>query len=91
MQIEILKDKKEEIKFKIIGKEDHHSIGNLLRNEAFKNKEVVFAAYKKEHPLTDESIFILKTNGKTAKSVLKGILKSLSSQINDLKAEFENV
>lgn len=91
MQIEILEDKQEEIKFKITGEEDHHSIGNLLRNEAFNDKSVTFAAYTKTHPLMEESVFIIKTSGKKAKTVLKEIIKSLSKQLTEFKAEIKNL
>ena len=90
MEIKFLEKKKDEIKLEMSGI-DHHTVGNLLRKEAFKNSSVTFAAYKKGHPMIDKSEFILKTKNADARKVLKDIIKDLATQFTAFKSELEKL
>jgi len=78
MNIEIIKQEKEHIEFKT----DNITIAELIRKEIRKNDSVVFAGWKREHPLKP-LVFVLKTKGDAS--------KILHSTIESLKKENDNL
>uniref|UniRef100_A0A7E5A213 Probable DNA-directed RNA polymerase II subunit RPB11 n=1 Tax=Panagrellus redivivus TaxID=6233 RepID=A0A7E5A213_PANRE len=70
-------------------KEDH-TLGNLLKHQLLKNKNVLFAGYRNPHPL--EHIFLLRiqTNGDiTPADALIDAIDNLGRLLHSLKEQFE--
>ncbi|KAG4088042.1 DNA-directed RNA polymerase II [Neocallimastix lanati (nom. inval.)] len=71
-------------------KEDH-TIGNMLRMQLLKYKEVLFAGYKVPHPL--EHCVILKiqtTPNTTPENMLMRAFDDLYKEFGTIKTKFEN-
>ncbi len=83
MEIEILKNEKDLLEFKIAG--EKHTFPALLKNQLLKDSKVEFASYKLNHPMDKNSFFIVKTKGKTPKKALEDAVKNLNSLLTDLK------
>lgn len=83
MEVKILEKKDTTLKLEFKG--EGHSLGNMLREELFNNKKIVIAGYRKEHPLIDKSVFIVRTKGEKASDALKKAIKSLESKFKKLK------
>ncbi|MBR9678113.1 MAG: DNA-directed RNA polymerase subunit L [Nanoarchaeota archaeon] len=81
MKVEVITDKKNELKFKISGA-DPHSFCNLLRVELLEDLDVITAGYMKEHPLYDYAIFTLKTKNKKPITVLKAGIKKIVKDLD---------
>ncbi len=78
MQIEIIKQEKNEIELKI----DNPTIVELLRVYLYK-QDIEFAAWRREHP-TKPLIFRIQSSGKTVK-------KALSDVISEIKKDLEKM
>mmetsp|Transcript_32557 Transcript_32557/g.40054 ORF Transcript_32557/g.40054 Transcript_32557/m.40054 type:complete len:115 (-) Transcript_32557:125-469(-) len=63
-------------------KEDH-TIGNIVRMQMLKDNAVLFAGYKVPHPLTNELIMKVRTDG--SKSTIKAMLDATDHIIASLK------
>ena len=87
MELEVLVDKKEEAEFLIRG--ERHTFPNLLRDVLLKDPKVVFAAYKLEHPMDNESKVIIKTSGKSPKKVFEEALKKINSNLDDFSSNMK--
>jgi DNA-directed RNA polymerase II subunit RPB11 len=91
MEIEILKNEKDCVEFKLVG--ERHTFPNLLVHELLKDDKVVFAAYRLEHPHDPDSTVIVKTKGKTASKVLldacRGVTKELSEFQKEIRSAFK--
>ena len=77
MEIKIIDQGKDFVKIELIG--ETHTFANALKNEASNNPHVVVAGYTYEHPLVDNPIIMVKTDGK------KDPKKILSDVINEIK------
>ena len=84
MNITILEDKGNEVKFKFED-DDIHTIPNLIIKELLKSPSVEFAGYNVPTPLKKEAIIAVKTKKKDAK---KAIYDAVDKVIKDVK-EFE--
>ena len=87
MELKILKNEKDEIEF--IMKDNRHTFPNLLRSRLLKTSGVSFAAYKLKHPLDNESQFIVKTKGKSAKKALTEATKAIDEDLITLRKTIE--
>ncbi|MDD5417949.1 MAG: DNA-directed RNA polymerase subunit L [Candidatus Nanoarchaeia archaeon] len=83
MKIEVVDKSKSEIEL-VFSEVDHHSVGNLLKDELLKSNNVTFAAYKRDHPLEDKSHLFVR-----AKSAPEAAVKNATKRISDDLAEFK--
>ncbi len=58
MEINILEERKDFIKFEVIGEE--HTLCNALKNELWKDKDVEYATYRVAHPLKGVPTMMVK-------------------------------
>jgi len=84
MEIKVLEISKDEATIEI----DNLTIIELLRVYLNKDENVIFAAWKREHP-TKNPMLKLKTKGKSAKKALsdaiEAVEKDLDGVLNDFK------
>lgn len=72
----------------VVQREDH-TVGNLIRTELHKDKDVTFAGYKIPHPLEYVLLVKVSTNGvKSPIEAGKDAIMSLKYQIADLNQQF---
>lgn len=62
-----------------------HTLPNLLRIYAWKEKNVTFAGYKRDHLLIGKTTFILKTKKEDASKVLKRVIQAVKKDVAALK------
>ncbi|CAL8469710.1 g9252 [Coccomyxa elongata] len=69
---------------------EDHTVGNLIRMQLLRDKEVTFAGYKFPHPL-DYHIFIkVQTRGKKSpREVMDDALTDLCDEFEDIKSKFQ--
>jgi DNA-directed RNA polymerase subunit L len=89
MEINILEEKKDFLKFEIIGEE--HTFCNALKNELWKDKDVDYATYRIAHPLKGIPTMIIKTKGKSPKEVLLKAVERLKSKDKKFLEELKKV
>ena len=83
MEVEILVEKPEHLEFKMKGA--RHTLPNLLRETLVKDSKVEFVSYTLEHPFDNDSKFILKTKGKSAKKALADAVIEIDQELSDFK------
>ena len=81
MIAKVLKEDKDSIEVEV----DNLTIAEIIRSYAWKNKNVVFAGWRREHP-TKPIVLILKTKEKPA-AVLKEIVEDISSVLDRIKKD----
>ncbi len=67
---------------------ESHTLGNLINIELLKNPQVLFSAYKIEHPLRKQMSITLMTDSEKAgdeKQVLIDACKNLQKTVTDLQ------
>lgn len=64
---------------------EDHTILNLIVDELNKDKHVAFAAYRQEHPLTDEYVLTVVTSGG------ESALEALRAAVARAKSVFEKL
>jgi DNA-directed RNA polymerase subunit L len=82
MEIEIIKNEKNDLKFYLIG--ERHTLPSLLKSRLLDDKSVEFVSYKLEHPLEDKSVFIVKTKGKSSKKALQDAVKEIQKELKEM-------
>jgi DNA-directed RNA polymerase subunit L len=87
MEIEILKEEKDKIQFKL--KDETHTLLNLLSKELFNDKNVEFAGYRVEHPLVNEAI--VSVTGKNPRKAIKDAIKRIQKQVDDFQAQVKKL
>jgi len=73
----------------IVQKEDH-TLGNILRMQLLRDKDVLFSAYRMPHPL--EHCVVLKiqtTHNSTPMKALEGSINDLLSECSALEEKFK--
>lgn len=65
------------------------TFAEILRNYLWKNKNVVFAGWKREHP-TKPIIIIVKTNG-GAKKIVKDAIEDISKDLEKIKKKLKEI
>jgi len=81
MEIEVLKEEKNLFEFMIKG--ERHTLPNLLKTKLLDEPEVEFVAYKLNHPMDNDSVFVLRTKSKDPKKVLLDALKKIDSDLDE--------
>ncbi|KAI7844951.1 hypothetical protein COHA_001598 [Chlorella ohadii] len=71
-----------------IQREDH-TVGNLVRMQLHRDKNVVFAGYRIPHPLEYQMVIKVQTNGrKTPIAAVQDSLKDLEGEVQDIRQQF---
>lgn len=81
MEIEILKEEKNLFEFIIKG--ERHTLPNLLKTKLLEDKEVEFVAYKLNHPMDKDSVFVVRTKSSNPRKVLLNALKEVDSDLDE--------
>ncbi|KAG0437315.1 DNA-directed RNA polymerase subunit L [Dictyocoela muelleri] len=69
---------------------ENHTIGNLLSDFLLKDKRCTFSSYKMPHPLTDEIMLRISTDGSIKpKNLLSEVIDKISFEINSLYRKLE--
>ena len=87
MEIQFIKKKTNAIEFKLMV--ETHTIANLLKTHLVDDPNVEFVAYKLEHPMDKDALFVLKTKGKPAKTVLMDAAKRLQEDLKELQGALD--
>ena len=89
MEIKILEDEKDRIKFEIEG--EGHTFSNPLSKELWKDSHVKTSGYNIKHSLVSNPVFLVETDGKEpVKSALKKAVERLDKQMNELLTKFKS-
>ena len=86
MEMNILKDSKEELEVEI----DSLTMVEILKVYLNKDPSVTFAAWKREHP-TKKPILCVRTKGKTPKKALGDAVASISKDLESVEADFKKL
>lgn len=86
MEINILKNSKEEIEFQL----DNLTLVEILRVYLNKDSTVTFAAWKREH-ITKNPIMLVKTKGKTAKKALNDAILEITKDLDLIESDFKKL
>ena len=72
-------------KYEFVFTDSTSTIGNLLQKELLKDSNVIFAGYKKPHPLETRMVITLMTSGKNPREVMNGAFSNLILKLDSLK------
>jgi len=86
MDIDILKDEKNEIEVKI----GNLTIAELLRVYLNEDTSVKFAAWKREYQ-TESPTLKVKTDGKTAKKALADAVSTIAKELDKVSGDFSKL
>ncbi len=86
MEINVLKNSKDEIEFQI----DNLTLVEILRVYLNKDTSVVFAAWKREH-ITKNPIMLVKTKGKSAKKALNDAVSAITRDLDKIEVDFKKL
>ena len=86
MEVNILKDSKDEIEVEL----GSLTIAEILRVYLNKDSSVSFAAWKREHP-TKKPILAVRTKGKTAKKAIADAVVSLEKDLDKVYSDFKKM
>ena len=84
MEINILRESKDEIEFEI----QSLTIAEILRVYLNKDSAVTFVAWKRSHP-TSKPVLLVKTKGKTVKKAINDAISSVEKELDKLEADFK--
>ncbi len=87
MEIKILEDEKNRIKFEIEG--EGHTFSNPMSKELWKDNHVKTSGYHIKHSLVSNPIFLIETEGETPKSALKKAAAKLEKQIEEIGTKYK--
>ena len=87
MEVEFVKKQANWVEFKLVG--ETHTFANLLKSHLVDDPNVEFVAYKLEHPLDKDALFVLRTKGKEAKKVLMDAAKRVQEDVEELQGAFD--
>jgi DNA-directed RNA polymerase subunit L len=88
MEIKILEETKNKIKFQVEGEDN--TLLNLLKEELWKEKSVKIAAYRISHPNTGiPEMTVEVTQGNDPKKAVSDAVKRLIKSLDKLKDEFK--
>lgn len=87
MEFEVVKDQKNHVEFLLKG--ERHTFSNLLVSRLQQDSEVTFASYLLDHPLEDQSRFVVKTKAKPAKKVIEHALDKIEDELKNFESEIK--
>lgn len=69
---------------------EDHTIGNMLQMMLLRNPKILFAAYRKPHPLENKIEVKIQTNGEvTPAQALKEALQNLTEDVEECKEQVQ--
>ncbi|MFH1586450.1 MAG: DNA-directed RNA polymerase subunit L [Candidatus Diapherotrites archaeon] len=80
MDIEIVKNEKNLLEFILKG--ERHTYPNLLKSALLEDSSVEFVSYILDHPMDNDSRFVVRTKKSTPKKALEDATKKIESDIN---------
>jgi DNA-directed RNA polymerase subunit L len=86
MEINIIKNSKDEIEFQL----DNLTLVEILRVYLNRDSSVTFAAWKREH-ITKNPIMLIKTKGKTAKKALNDAISEIAKDLEGIESDFKKL
>jgi DNA-directed RNA polymerase subunit L len=86
MEMNILKDSKEELEVEI----GSLTMVEILRVYLNKDSAVTFAAWKREHP-TKKPILAVRTKGKTPKKALNDAIAAITKDLDNIESDFKKL
>ena len=89
MEIQVLEEENNKIKFKIIG--ETHTLCNLLKKELFNDKAVEFAGYNVEHPLLKEATFTVSTTKKSARKAVNDAIERVREVLGSFESQIKKI
>ena len=87
MDIKVLREEKDLLEFKLIG--ERHTIPQLLKKKLMEESAVKFVSYKLEHPLDSDSLFIVKTSGKSPAKVLQEACSAIEKDLKEFGSKLD--
>jgi len=84
MEVNILKDSKEEVEVEF----NSLTLVELVRVYLNNDSSVTFVAWRREHP-TKNPVLLVKTKGKTAKKAINDAVSSAIKDLDKLESDFE--
>ncbi len=88
MEINILKDKKNEVVFELKG--TTFSLGNALKSELWNDEHIKAAGYSIKHPLVSTPEMLVSTDGKkTPQQALIDAAQRLKKEVDKFNKEFQ--
>ncbi len=88
MELKILEDEKNRLKFEIKGEE--HSFCNALRKELWDDKNTEMAGYFIEHALVSYPVFIVEA-AKDPRKVIMDAIERLKKRNKELTEKFKKI
>ena len=90
MDLDIIKEDKEKIKFEIKG--EGHTFSNPLSKELWKDSHVKTSGYSIKHSLINNPVFVVETDGnEKARDALKKAITRLEKQTNEFLDKFKSL
>jgi DNA-directed RNA polymerase subunit L len=86
MEINILKNQKDELEVEL----ESLTIAEILRVYLNKDSDVIFAAWKREHP-TKKPVLLVKTKGKSAKKAVDEAISAITKDLEVLESDFKKI
>jgi DNA-directed RNA polymerase subunit L len=86
MEIKILKDSKNEIEIEL----ESLTIAEILRVYLNKDSDVLFAAWKREHP-TKKPILKVKTKSKNVKKLINDAITAIEKDLDNTLENFKKI
>ena len=86
MEMNILKDSKEEIEVEM----ESLTLVEILRVYLNKDSSVTFAAWKREHP-TKKPVLSVKTKGKKAKKAINDAVEAITKDLDKIEDDFKKL
>lgn len=73
-----------------ISQREDHTVGNLIRMQLHRDKNVIFAGYRIPHPLEYQMVVKIQTNGKkTPIKAMQTALQDLGEEVSDIRNKFQ--
>ena len=87
MKVNILKDEKDHLEFELEGED--YSIPGMLKEVLEKNKHVTFVTFVVGHPMRDAPKMVVKTDGASARDIVKKALKEVMKTLEDFRKQIK--
>lgn len=90
MEIKILEDEKNRLKFEIEG--EGHTFSNPVSKELWKDSHVKTSGYHIKHSLISNPVFLIETDGsENPKNALKKASDRLEKQMSEIGTKFKSL
>ncbi|MAG52996.1 MAG: DNA-directed RNA polymerase subunit L [Nanoarchaeota archaeon] len=89
MELKIIEETKEKIKFELSG--EGHTFSNPLSKELWKDSHVKTSGYHIKHSLVSNPIFVVETDGEKPKASLKKAAGRLEKTMGEFLTKFKQL